>query len=251
MIIEIISITFSTILTLISIFLIYWVDLKNRKIQKNVELNESLKILNEVNINFQKEIFDINLNISDILSDFQKDYLMSYSFNDEVEVQFEKLNTNVSKKIFKLRLQLSTLFKKLLLDLNKLLPIKKNLIYNYYRNKFVWEKYSKLYTKLDLEVTSEGVIEFNCYKCEEFVNIEENFETLVAKISTLIDNLCNIKNVSKSYTKDLEEIYLEVDSILTELNFGIILSVDRDFYLKDLFYIKHKNCVSKENEDEI
>ncbi|WP_339034986.1 hypothetical protein [Spiroplasma endosymbiont of Cantharis rufa] len=197
-------------------------------------------------------MLNVNLNISDILYNFQKDFLKNYSFQDEVFLQFynqnsenyeAKLNkTEVNEKILKLRIQQAIIYRSLLININKLLPIKKTLIYNYYRNKIIWDRYSKLYLELELEINSEDNIKFICINCDKNIDIDKNLNFLSKEVNEFSNNISDIKNININYLHKTSEINEILEDFINQISFEIVLSRDKDFYLNDLFYINHKDC---------
>lgn len=212
----------------------------NRKKEEAVDLEKQEERLEQMNRQFQIDIFSINSEMSK-----ESIYILDESFR--AAIAKNKAMVNFSKKTkeseeefqqrtYRSRLEISSQLDKHIYKFKNILREKEMLITQYYKSKLIIDEYTKLN-----ETPIDG-INYKCNVCHKIFDLENLWNEYIKLASSFTKELKDINNINKDFTKALEDFVDESNIIEQLIGYGVVLSNNYKFYLKDEFIMFHDEC---------
>ncbi|QHX35715.1 hypothetical protein STIUS_v1c01600 [Spiroplasma sp. TIUS-1] len=211
---------------------------RKREIESNLAKQEDK--LEDMNRQFQNDIFSINSDISK-----ESIHILDESF--KAAIAKNKAIANFSKKakenteelqqsVYRSRLEISSQIEKHVYKFKNILRQKEMLITQYYKSKLISDEYKES----NINVNNEII--YRCNVCNKVFDIQAEWNRYIKLSSSFTHELKDINNINKDFTKQLEEFVLESNVLEQLIGYGVVLSKNYKYYLKDEFIMFHDDC---------
>ncbi|WP_338983807.1 hypothetical protein [Spiroplasma endosymbiont of Othius punctulatus] len=212
----------------------------SKKKEEAAEIAKNEDKLSELNRQFQTDIFSINSDITKESIHVLDESFRTNIAKNKAKQKFSK-NTKddieeLHERVYRSRLELASLIERHIYKFKNILREKEMLITQYYKHKIINDEYVNSYPDTNSEII------YKCNLCQQIIDIDGEWKKYLKLSNVFTKEVKDLANIEVDFTKQLEQFVDDSNKLEQLIGYGIILSKDFKFYLKDEFIMFHTDC---------